>query len=105
MQTQTIENTVTTQSNGSAKGKNKKKAKVGGIAADQLKSLVERIENLEEEKAARGADIKEVYAEAKMAGYDTKAIRNCVRERKMDASDRQEQYELFDLYRRALDMI
>ena len=75
-----------------------------GFAAGQLKSLVERIEKLEEEKAALGADIKEVYAEAKGQGFDTKIIRQIVRLRKLDAAERQEQEAIIDLYLSALGM-
>ncbi|MDH5188200.1 MAG: DUF2312 domain-containing protein [Rhodospirillaceae bacterium] len=77
---------------------------VGGIAADKLRSFVERIERLEEEKAALSADIREVYSEAKGSGFDIKIIRQVVRLRKLDQSERQEQEELLDVYRRALDI-
>jgi uncharacterized protein (UPF0335 family) len=79
-------------------------ADVGGITPDQLKSYIERIEKLEEEKAALQADIKEVYNEAKANGFDTKIMRQVVRLRKMDHNDRQEQEQLLDLYKRALGM-
>jgi uncharacterized protein (UPF0335 family) len=71
---------------------------VGGIAADQLRSLIERIERLEEEKAVLSEDIKEVYAEAKGTGFDPKIMRQVVRLRKMEAADRQEQEALLELY-------
>jgi len=77
---------------------------VGGIAADRLRSFVERIERLEEEKAALAADIREVYSEAKGTGFDVKILRQVIRLRKLDVSDRQEQEEVLDLYKRALDM-
>jgi uncharacterized protein (UPF0335 family) len=77
---------------------------VGGIAADRLRAFVERIERLEEEKAALVADIREIYAEAKGVGYDTKIMRQIVRLRKMDSQDRQEQEAILDLYRQALDL-
>lgn len=77
---------------------------VGGIAADRLRSFVERIERLEEEKAALAADIREVYSEAKGTGFDVKALRQIVRLRAMDKSDRQEQEQILDLYMRALEM-
>ncbi|AWK86941.1 DUF2312 domain-containing protein [Azospirillum thermophilum] len=77
---------------------------VGGIAADRLKSFVERIERLEEEKRGLQEDIKEVYAEAKGTGFDTKIIRQIIRLRKMDKADRQEQEALLDLYKEALGM-
>ena len=73
-------------------------ADVGGIAADQLRSLIERIERLEEEKAVLATDIREVYAEAKAHGFDPKIMRQVVRLRKMEVADRQEQEALLDLY-------
>jgi uncharacterized protein (UPF0335 family) len=75
------------------------------IARDQLKSIVERIERLEEEKAALAEDIKEVYAEAKANGYDTKTLRTVVRLRTQDSAERQEQEALLDLYLAALGMV
>ena len=77
---------------------------VGGVAADRLRSFIERIKSLEEEKAALAADIKEIYSEAKGTGFDIKVIRMIVRLRKMDQSDRQEQEQILDLYKRALDI-
>ena len=79
-------------------------ADIGGIAADRLRSFVERIEQLEEEKAALTADIREVYSEAKGNGFDVKALRQVVRLRKLDKSERQEQEEMLDLYKRVLDL-
>ena len=76
----------------------------GGIAAAKLKSFVERIERLETEKADLAADIREVYAEAKGNGFDTKIMRQVIRLRKMEEPDRREQDELLDLYRRALEV-
>ena len=76
-----------------------------GVAGDQLRSVIERIERLEEEKAATSADIKEVYAEAKGNGFDTKTIRQLVRIRKQDASERQEAEALLELYMNALGML
>ena len=77
---------------------------VGGVAADQLRSFIERIENLEEEKSILSADIKEIYSEAKGTGFDIKVIRMIIRLRKMDQTDRQEQEQILDLYKRALDI-
>ena len=77
---------------------------VGGIARERLKSFVERIENLEEEKSALTADIREIYSEAKGIGLDVKTLRQIVRLRKLDSSDRQQQEELLDLYKNALGM-
>ena len=76
----------------------------GGIGAERLRSFVERIERLEEEKAALAADIREVYAEAKGNGFDTKTMRQVVRLRKLDNAEREEQEELLDLYKRALGL-
>ena len=77
---------------------------VGGIARERLKSFIERIENLEEEKSALTADIREIYSEAKGIGLDIKTLRQVVRLRKLDSSDRQQQEELLDLYKNALGM-
>ncbi|MBL8831588.1 MAG: DUF2312 domain-containing protein [Rhodospirillales bacterium] len=76
----------------------------GGIAAAKLKSFVERIERLETEKADLAADIREVYAEAKGNGFDTKIMRQVIKLRKMEEPDRKEQDELLDLYRAALEV-
>ena len=79
-------------------------ADVGGVAGDRLKSFIERIERLEEEKAALAADVREVYAEAKGEGFDAKVMRQVVRLRKMDSHDRQEEEAVLDLYKRALGL-
>ena len=76
----------------------------GGIAAKRLRSFIERIERLEEEKAALAADIREVYAEAKGDGFDAKTMRQIVRLRKLDSADRAEQEALLDLYKSALGL-
>ena len=77
---------------------------VGGIAADQLASYVERIERLEEEKANLMADIKEVYGEAKALGYDVKILRQIIRLRKIEDHERSEQEQILEVYMRALGM-
>ena len=77
---------------------------VGGIATDRLRSLIERIERLEEEKKALGGDIRDIYAEAKSAGFDVKIMRTIIKLRKMNASDREEQEYQLDTYRKALDL-
>ncbi|MAM78102.1 MAG: hypothetical protein CMM20_00360 [Rhodospirillaceae bacterium] len=77
---------------------------VGGISSDLLQSFVTRIENLEEEKAALMADIREVYSEAKAMGFDGKTIRHLISLRKLDGADREQQEALLDLYKRALGM-
>ena len=79
-------------------------ADVAGVAGDRLKSFIERIERLEEEKRALAEDIKEVYAEAKGTGFDTKIMRQVVRMRKLDKADFQEQEAVLDLYLSALGM-
>jgi uncharacterized protein (UPF0335 family) len=76
-----------------------------GFAQGQLKSLVERIERLEEEKKTIAGDIKEVYAEAKGHGFDTKIIRKVISLRKKDAAERQEEEQVLDLYLQALGML
>lgn len=74
----------------------------GGLAADRLKSFIERIERLEEEKKNLTADTREVYAEAKSSGFDTKTMRKVIALRRLDQSERQEQEALLDTYLRAL---
>jgi uncharacterized protein (UPF0335 family) len=74
-------------------------------SAVRLKSFIERIERLEEEKAAIGADIKEVFAEAKGTGFDVKIMRSILKLRKMESADRNEYFELLDLYMQALGML
>ena len=74
------------------------------FAKDQLRSLVERVERLEEEKRALGADISEVFKEAKGHGFDTKIMRQVIKLRQMDQGDRQEREALLDLYLHALGM-
>ncbi|HTW53000.1 MAG TPA: DUF2312 domain-containing protein [Stellaceae bacterium] len=78
---------------------------VGGIAGDRLKSFIERIERLEEERRALSNDIKEVYAEAKGNGFDVKIMRQVIRLRRMDKDDLDEQDALIDVYKRALGML
>ena len=79
-------------------------ADVSGIASERLRTIIERIERLEEEKAALAEDIREIFSEAKVAGFDVKILRQVIRLRKLDSSDRQEQEAILDLYKRALDM-
>ena len=74
------------------------------VAADQLKSILDRIERLEEEKAGLAGDIKDVYAEAKANGFDTKVLRKLVSMRKRDHAERQEEEAILDLYMQALGM-
>lgn len=77
---------------------------VGGIAAERLKQLIERIERLSEEKDALAADIRDVFAEAKAAGFDPKIMRQVIKLRRMEKDDRDEQAHLLELYMRALGM-
>lgn len=78
---------------------------VDGVAADQLKSIVERIETLEEEKAGIAADVRDIYSEAKGNGFDVKVLRQLIRLRKMNKSERVEQEELLTIYKDALGMV
>ena len=80
-------------------------AGVGSNSNAQLKSIVERIEKLEEEKAATASDIRDVYAEAKGNGFDAKALRKIVQMRKQDADERREQEEILETYMHALGML
>lgn len=75
------------------------------FAKGQLKAIIERIEKLEEEKKAISDDVKDVYAEAKSAGFDCKVIRTIIRMRKQDADDRQEQETILEIYKLALGML
>ena len=75
----------------------------GGIAQEQLKSFIERIERLEEEKRGIAEDIKEVYAQSKAVGFDTKIMRKVIAVRKMDAHERNEQEALLDVYLHAIE--
>ena len=74
------------------------------VAADQLRSFVERIERLEEEKAALAGDIRDVYGEAKGNGYDTKVLRRVISLRKKDFAERQEEEAVLQVYMKALGM-
>lgn len=80
------------------------KGTVAGISADQLRSYIERIEKLEEEKQEISEFIKDIFLEAKATGYDPKIMRLILKQRKMDADDIQEQEVMLDVYRRALGM-
>lgn len=75
------------------------------VAAGQLRAFIERIERLEEEKKTIADDIKEVFAEAKGTGFDTKAMRSIIRLRKKDQAERQEEDAILDLYMAALGMV
>jgi len=75
----------------------------GGIAGEQLRGFIERIERLEEERKGIAEDVKEVYAGAKAVGFDVKIIRKVIALRKMDQADRQEQEALLDVYMHAIE--
>ena len=79
-------------------------AQVGGIAADRLRSIIERVERLEEERKALAADIKDVFTEAKSAGFDVRTVKQIIRLRKQEPAEIEEQETLLDIYRRALGM-
>jgi uncharacterized protein (UPF0335 family) len=79
-------------------------AEAGGVAAGQLRSFIERIERLEEEKKGISDDIRDVFAEAKGNGFDTKVMRQVIRLRKKDKAERQEEEAILDLYLHALGM-
>jgi len=76
----------------------------GGIAADRLRSVIERVERLEEERKALAGDIKDIFSEAKSAGFDVKVIKQIIRLRKQEPAEREEQETLLDIYCRALGM-
>lgn len=77
---------------------------VGGVAGARLKSFIERVERLEEEKSAIADDIKYIYAEAKATGFDTNTIRKIISQRKIDSEKRRESEEMLDLYKSAIGM-
>lgn len=77
-------------------------AATGGIAADRLRSIIERVEKLEQEKKDLSSDVKDIFSEAKSAGYCVRTIKQIIRIRKMDPSDVDEQESILDIYRTAL---
>lgn len=77
---------------------------IGGVAGEELRQFIERIERLEEEKASIAEDIRDVFAEAKGRGYDAKTMRQIIKIRKMDKNERDEQESLLELYKAALGM-
>lgn len=79
-------------------------AKAGGVAGERLKSFIERVERLEEEKKALADDIRDVYSEAKATGFEVRVMRQIVKIRKMDKDDLDEQEALLETYMRALGM-
>lgn len=89
---------------GAAPEQEEREAVAGGIAADRLRSIIERVERLEEERKALGNDIKDIYAEAKSGGFDVKVVRQVIALRRKEPAEVEEQETLLDLYRRALGM-
>ena len=83
---------------------NEAKTQVGGIDTGRLRSLIERIERLEEEKKGISLDISDIFAEAKAIGFDVKIMRAVLKLRKMNVADREEQEYLLETYRKALDV-
>ena len=77
---------------------------VGGIAGDRLRSIVERIERLEEERKALGNDVRDIFAEGKSAGFDVAVLKQLLRLRKKEPAEVEEQETLLDLYKRAIGM-
>ena len=77
---------------------------IGGLHVDSNRSMIERIARLEEEQKALSSDIRDIFAEAKGAGFDVKIMRTIIKLRKMNAADRDEQETLLETYRRALDI-
>ena len=78
--------------------------KPSNIAGERLRSIIERVERLEEERKALGSDIKDIFSEAKSAGFDVKVIRQLIRIRKQEPAEVEEQETLLDIYRRAIGM-
>jgi uncharacterized protein (UPF0335 family) len=74
------------------------------VASDRLRSFIERVERLLEDRANLNADIREVYAEAKSAGFDAKTMRKVIRERALEPAERQEQLHLFEVYKKAVGL-
>lgn len=87
-----------------AKGGNRVQGDTGGIAGKQLKSIIERVERLEEEKKALADDIKDIFSEAKANGFDVKTIKAVIKIRKLDKAEREESEALLDMYLHAIGM-
>lgn len=79
-------------------------SEIGGISAARLRSLIERVERLEEEQKALASDIRDIFAEAKGVGFDVKIMKEIIKLRKMNAADRDEKEFLLEAYRKALDI-
>ncbi len=98
-----MENGVSTLS--SSNGSQQTAGGIAPTAKDQLRSFIERIERLEEEKAALAGDIRELFAQAKSTGFDTKAMRKVIKLRKQDASERRDEEAVLATYMHALGML
>ena len=85
-----------------AQSPDREEPQASGVAADRLRSIVDRIERVESERKNLGEDIKEIYAEAKSSGYDLKALRQLIRERRLTDDEREEREMLVEVYRRSL---
>jgi uncharacterized protein (UPF0335 family) len=83
----------------------KKELRAGSVSAEQLRTIIQRVEKLEEDKAAIGGDIREVLAEAKGNGFDLKAIKQILKIRRMDENERAEQTAILETYMGALGML
>lgn len=86
------------------RGNNEESQEVGGVSGQRLRAFIERVERLEEEKSALAEDIKDIMAEAKAVGFDTKTMRKIIRLRKMDKEKRNEEEELLELYKAAIGL-
>ena len=100
-----MENPATTQETATPSNDTQAVKDVEGVGGQRLKAFIERIERLEEEKTALMEDIKEIYAEAKSTGFDTKTIRKVVALRKMDTEKRREAEDLLDIYKSAIGLV
>ena len=92
------------EATGVSETQERREAEAGGIAADRLRSVIERIERLEEERKALADDVKDIFAEAKNGGFDVKVVRQLISIRKKEPAEVEEQETLLELYRRALGM-
>ncbi len=92
------------EATGVAEEQQARESEAGGIAADRLRSIVERVERLEEERKALASDIKDVFGEAKSASFEVKVLRRLIRDRKREPAELEEEETLLDLYKRAMGM-
>ena len=80
-------------------------AQWGNISAERLRSLIERIERLEEERKALGVDVRDIYQEAKSAGFDVKVVRGIIRDRRREPAELEQEETLRDVYRQAMGLL